>query len=325
MRALKLFRTSGRLSVIVSDAVAPLGLDVLVVMAGKRTAGTSRSHGHTAPLPAVPRPDSSVAAARGSPSRHRPSDDARCATEDPPARLPDPPSTRGSTGAGSRTTRSCRARSTTSRRRRTATARPCRGSTWCSTSSRRADTTSAQSILGTLLDHPHDAAGRVLPLAPAAAVARPLDRGCARQPARARGRLQRRTRHRRRVQPAEADGPHRPADVRRRRLAVHAGGGLGAGDRLPPRRARRPELGRRDRASCSAARRRWRRTASGRRSRSRRRSSCRCCSTSKTTASASRCAATCRRRARTSRRISRRSRTCSCATATASIPPKRRS
>ena len=49
------------------------------------------------------------------------------------------------------------------------------------------------------------------------------------------------------------------------------------------------ELGRRDRASCSAARRRWRRTASGRRSRWRRRSSCRCCSTSRTTASASRC------------------------------------
>ena len=49
--------------------------------------------------------------------------------------------------------RSCRARWTTSRRRPTATGRPCRGSTSCSTSSRRVGTTSRRSILGSLLDH----------------------------------------------------------------------------------------------------------------------------------------------------------------------------
>ena len=68
-----------------------------------------------------------------------------------------------------------------SRRRRTGTGRRCRGSTWCSTSSRRAATTWRRSILGSLLDHPHDARRRLLPVAPAAALARPLDRGCARR------------------------------------------------------------------------------------------------------------------------------------------------
>ena len=56
------------------------------------------------------------------------------------------------------------------------------------------------------------------------------------QPARPLRRIQRRPRHRRRLQPARKRTADRAADVGRRRLAVHAGRGLGAGDRVSPRR-----------------------------------------------------------------------------------------
>ena len=206
-----------------------------------------------------------------------------------------------STGAASPTTRSSRAPSTTSRRRRTRIGRPSRANTWCSTSSRRAGTTSRKSILG-VVHRPSARRGeRLLPLATAAPLARPGHRRRARQSARARRRVQRRSRHRRRLQPAESRRPDRAADVRRRRLAVHAVRRLGAVDSAITPTCSASATGTARSASCSAAKRRSRRTASGRRSRWRRRCRCRCSSTSRTTDSAFRCAATCRRPAPTSR------------------------
>ena len=227
---------------------------------------------------------------------------------------------RDSTGDASPTTRWSRARSTTSKRRptRTAASVPREHLVLYQFSARGHDV--AQVILGSLIDHQHDAASayyRSRPLLLALgltiedALGSPLGRAGGFSDGRDIGVV---------CNLPNRDGADRASDVGRRRLAVHAGRRLGAGGSVSPRRARATQSGRARSASCSAAKRRSRRTASGRRSRWRRRSSCRCSSTSKTTGSASRCAATCRRRAATSRRTSRRSAICSFATATAAIP-----
>ena len=162
----------------------------------------------------------------------------------------------------------------------------------------------AQILLGLQLTDPHDAASGLLPLAAADAGAGRESGGCRRRAAGAHRLLQRRPRHRRGVQPPGRGGPSVLPACRRRRRAVHAGGRLGPGDPLPPRDARRTRLTRAASPWCSAGMPPPPPTASGRRSTSPRPCSCRCCSTSRTTRSASRCPRSCRPRAATSRRTS---------------------
>jgi hypothetical protein len=188
---------------------------------------------------------------RGSLSRHRPSDDARCATQDPPHAVP--PRRRSPVRLA--TDRVQRARLARTRRRR--------GSDESQQDVGAAGASDPLSVLvpraRSRTDHTGHAArstarcGRcILPVSPAAADAGPVDRGCAGQPARSRGWIQRRTRHRRGGQSSEGRGVHRAANVGRRGLAVHADRGLGTEHRVPSRHPRR-------------------RTASGPRSPSRRR------------------------------------------------------
>ena len=175
------------------------------------------------------------------------------------------PSTRGSTGAGSRTTRWCPARiddveEATNRNR---TSVPKEHLVLYQFSARGHDM--AQCILG-VADRPRARRRqRVLSVAAPAALARPHASRTA-SPARSA------------ASGGFSDGrdigvvcnlpkrrrSDRAADVRRRRLAVHAGGGLGAGDHLPSRRPQAIAPGAAPWRSCSAARRRSRPTASGR-------------------------------------------------------------
>ena len=143
MRALKLFRTSGRFERDRQHAVAPLGAGCAGWSSvGKGTRCHRQPHGRTAPLHAARTPDFSVdRPPERSPSRHRPSDDARCATQDPPHALP--PRRRSAVRLAP--DRVQRARLARARRPRGGDQpqprRRCRASTWCSTSSRRAGTT----------------------------------------------------------------------------------------------------------------------------------------------------------------------------------------
>ena len=86
-----------------------------------------------------------------------------------------------------------------------------------------------------------------------------------------------------------AAGPDRAADVRRRRVAIHAGGRMGAVNYCITGTVSRTKSTKARSPSHSAATAPSPPTASGRRSRWRRRSSFRCCFTSKTTASAFPC------------------------------------
>ena len=285
-RALKLFSTSGRLSVIVSTpSAARPGCAGGHGAIGTRTC--RRIARAVAPVPDVPAPDFSAPDARPPPHRQAAMTHAappRLAYAVPPA--VDPRFDWRRIAYNVLVSRALDDLEETTNRNRDQRAR---ASTSCSTSSRRADTTSASAILGSLIDHRHDAAGAYYRSRPLLLALGLSDRGRARQPARPRRRLQRRPRHRRRLQPARlerADACCRcPATSARSTRRPPAGR---RSIDVSPRRARRRPSGTARSASCSAARRRSRRTASGRRSRWRRRSSCRCSSTSKTTGSASR-------------------------------------
>ena len=125
----------------------------------------------------------------------------------------------------------------------------------------------AQIILGGLLDPPARRRRRLLSLAAAAAVARPLARGRASQAAGPLRRLQRRARHRRRLQPAERRTAR--SCCRCRATSARSTRRRPAGRRRSPITATcwaTRAYGRRHRRACWAARRRWRRTASGPRS-----------------------------------------------------------
>ena len=134
-------------------------------MVGKATRRFDQPHGHMAPLHAARTPDFSVCpAARGSPSRHRPSDDARCATQDPPNAFP--PRRRSAVRLAPDRVQRLVSRAlddleeATNRNR---TSVPREHLVLYQFSARGHDV--AQSILGTLLDHPHDGGRRLLPLA----------------------------------------------------------------------------------------------------------------------------------------------------------------
>ena len=181
---------------------------------------------------------------RGPPTRAPPAaDDARRATQVSPHECTVGRGPHASTGGGSRTTCSCRARWTISRRRRTATRPRCRASTSCSTSSRRAATRWRRSILGSLLT------GRMT--RPARTTGR--GRCCSRSASRSRTRSAARSG----APAASATGATSASSATCRtptgRVVLPMSGdvgsqytpaaGLGAVDRVPPRRARRPRVG----------------------------------------------------------------------------------
>ena len=182
----------------------------------------------------------------------------------------------------------------------------------------------AQVILGSLLDGPHDAAGAYYRSRPLLLVAWAIDRRRPGQSTRSERRIQRRPRHWRRVQSAQASRRSGAAHVGGCGQPIHADGRLGAGDPVPSRHPERRRATPARSPSRWAAKRPWRPTGSGRPSPWRRRFGSRCSSTSRTTGSASPCAATCRRRVPTLLATWRRSAICSCATATAPIPASRR-
>ena len=100
----------------------------------------------------------------------------------------------------------------------------------------------AQIMLGSRLDHPRDGACgyyRSRPLLLALGVEPVEALGSEHGP---RRRLFGRPRYRRRLQLSQCRRLPGLADVRRRRRAIYADRGLGAGDRLSPRRARRRQL-----------------------------------------------------------------------------------